>query len=446
MSKRLIIIGGVAAGMSAASKARRTDKNLEIVVYEQSGYVSYGSCGFPYYLKGEIPRIEDVIVRTPQDFAKQGIQAQVQHRVLKVDPVEQTVQVRDLKTQTEFTDSWDSLILTTGGVAVRPPIPGLDLPGIFTLRTVEDALAIQGWLEQEQPKRAVIVGGGYIGLEMAEALAARGLHLTLVEALPQVMPNMDVDMASHVQQELERQRVELQLEYPVTAFEGQGRVQTVVAGGQSFPADLVIFSVGLKPGVVLAQQAGLVLGPTGAVVVDDHQRTSQPNIYAAGDVAEARHLVTGKPAYVPLGTTANKQGRVAGANGAGGDDRFPGIVGTAVVKVFNLEAARTGLSERQAQAEGFEVETAVVTSSAQAHYMPGHTPIHVKLVFERGSQRLLGAQMVGRSGVAKRIDIIVAALQAGWTTYNLADLDLSYAPPFAPVWDPILVAANVANR
>lgn len=446
MSKRLIIIGGVAAGMSAASKARRTDKNLEIVVYEQSGYVSYGSCGFPYYLKGEIPRIEDVVVRTPQDFAKQGIQAQVQHRVLKVDPVEQTVQVRDLKTQTEFTDSWDSLILTTGGVAVRPPIPGLDLPGIFTLRTVEDALAIQGWLEQEQPKRAVIVGGGYIGLEMAEALAARGLHLTLVEALPQVMPNMDVDMASHVQQELERQRVELQLEYPVTAFEGQGRVQTVVAGGQSFPADLVIFSVGLKPGVVLAQQAGLVLGPTGAVVVDDHQRTSQPNIYAAGDVAEARHLVTGKPAYVPLGTTANKQGRVAGANGAGGDDRFPGIVGTAVVKVFNLEAARTGLSERQAQAEGFEVETAVVTSSAQAHYMPGHTPIHVKLVFERGSQRLLGAQMVGRSGVAKRIDIIVAALQAGWTTYNLADLDLSYAPPFAPVWDPILVAANVANR
>lgn len=446
MSKRLVIIGGVAAGMSAASKARRTDKNLEIVVYEQSGYVSYGSCGFPYYLKGEIPRIEDVIVRTPQDFAKQGIQAQVQHRVLKVDPVEQTVRVRDLKTQTEFTDSWDSLILTTGGVAVRPPIPGLDLPGIFTLRTVEDALAIQGWLEQEQPKRAVIVGGGYIGLEMAEALAARGLHLTLVEALPQVMPNMDVDMASHVQQELERQRVELQLEYPVTAFEGQGRVQTVVAGGQSFPADLVIFSVGLKPGVALAQQAGLVLGPTGAVAVDDHQRTSQPNIYAAGDVAEARHLVTGKPAYVPLGTTANKQGRVAGANGAGGDDRFPGIVGTAVVKVFNLEAARTGLSERQAQAEGFEVETAVVTSSAQAHYMPGHTPIHVKLVFERGSQRLLGAQMVGRSGVAKRIDIIVAALQAGWTTYDLADLDLSYAPPFAPVWDPILVAANVANR
>ncbi|NJN99625.1 MAG: CoA-disulfide reductase [Anaerolineales bacterium] len=446
MSKRLVIVGGVAAGMSAASKARRLDKNLEIVVYEQSGYVSYGSCGFPYYLKGEIPRIEDVIVRTPQDFARQGIQAKVQHRVVKIDPVEKMVWVRDLNTQTEFTDRWDNLILTTGGVAVKPPLPGLELPGIFTLRTVEDVLAIQEWLAQKQPKRAVIVGGGYIGLEMAEALAARGLHLSLIEALPQVMPNMDADMAGHVQQELERQRVEVHVAQPVAAFEGKEQVQAVVAGGQDFPADLVIFSVGLKPGVGLAQQSGLTLGPTGAVAVDDHQRTSQPTIYAAGDVAEAHHLVTGKPAYVPLGTTANKQGRVAGANAAGGDDHFKGIVGTAVVKVFDLEAARTGLSERQAQAEGFEVETATITASAQAHYMPGHTPIHVKLVFERGSQRVLGAQMVGQSGVAKRIDVIAAALQSGWTTYDLAELDLSYAPPFAPVWDPILVAANLANR
>lgn len=446
MSKRLVIVGGVAAGMSAATKARRLDKELEIAVYEQSGYVSYGSCGFPYYLKGEIPRIEDVIVRTPQDFAKQGIQAKIQHRVVNIDPIEQTVRVRDLKTQTEFTDRWDKLILTTGGVAVKPPIPGLELPGIFTLRTVEDALAIQEWLEQKQAKRAVIVGGGYIGLEMAEALAARGLNLTLIEALPQVMPNMDTEMAAHIQQELERQGVEVHLNHPVTAFEGNGYVQAAVTEGRHFPADLVIFSVGLKPGVTLAQQAGLALGPTGAVAVDDQQRTSQPNVYAAGDVAESHHLVTGKPAYIPLGTTANKQGRVAGANAAGGNDYFKGIVGTAVVKVFELEAARTGLSERQARTEGFEVETAVVTASAQAHYMPKHTPVHVKLVFERGSQRLLGAQMVGQSGVAKRIDVAAAALQAGWTTAELADLDLSYAPPFAPVWDPILVAANVAKR
>lgn len=428
MSKRLVIVGGVAAGMSAASKARRLDKNLEIVVYEQSGYVSYGSCGFPYLIKGEIPRLEDVVVRTPQDFAKQGIRAYVQHRVMKIDPVEQTVQVRDLKTQAEFTTPWDRLILTTGGVAVKPPIPGLDLPGIFTLRTVEDAVAIQQWLEQAQPRRAVIVGGGYIGLEMAEALAARGLHLTLVEALPQVLPIMDSEMAEPVQQELERQGVGVHLEHPVTAFEGKDRIQTVVAGGQQFPADLVIFSVGIKPGVSLAQQAGLTLGPTGAIAVDDHQRTSHPHIYAAGDVAEARHLVTGKPAYVPLGTTANKQGRVAGANAVGGNDRFAGIAGTAVVKVFDLEAARTGLSERQARAEGFEVETVSISAPAKAHYMPDHTPIQVKLIFERGSQRVLGAQMVGQSGVAKRIDVIAAALQAGWTTYDLGDLDLSYAP------------------
>lgn len=446
MSKRLVIVGGVAAGMSAASKARRLDKNLEIVVYEQSGYVSYGSCGFPYLIKGEIPRLEDVVVRTPQDFAKQGIQAHVQHRVMKIDPAEQTVWVRDLKTQTEFTTPWDKLILTTGGVAVKPPIPGLDLPGIFTLRAVEDAVAIQHWLEQTQPRRAVIVGGGYIGLEMAEALAARGLHLTLVEALPQVLPIMDSEMAEPVQQELERQGVGVHLEHPVTAFEGRDRVQAVVAGGQQFPADLVIFSVGIKPGVSLAQQTGLALGPTGAVAVDDHQQTNHPHIYAAGDVAEARHMVTGKPTYVPLGTTANKQGRVAGANAAGGNDRFAGIAGTAVVKVFELEAARTGLSERQARAEGFEVETVKISAPAKAHYMPDHTSIQVKLIFERGSQQVLGAQMVGQSGVAKRIDVVAAALQAGWTTYDLGDLDLSYAPPFAPVWDPILVAANIANR
>jgi CoA-dependent NAD(P)H sulfur oxidoreductase len=225
---------------------------------------------------------------------------------------------------------------------------------------------------------------------MAEALAAHGLHLSVVEALPQIMPNMDADMAAHVLQELDRQQVEVRLEQPVHAFEGKGRVQAVVAGGQSLPADLVIFSVGVKPGVSLAQQADLALGPTGAVAVDEYQRTSQPNIWAAGDVAEARHLVTGKPTDIPLGTTANKQGRVAGANAAGLKERFKGVAGTAVVKVFELEAARTGLSERQARAEGFEVETATIKASAQAHYMPGQAPLHVKLIFERGSQRLLG--------------------------------------------------------
>ena len=446
MSERLIVVGGVAAGMSAAAKARRTNPDLEIEVYEKTGYVSYGACGIPYFVKGEIPNVDDLIARTPEQFAKQRIYAHTYHEVLDINVENHTVRVRNLDTGEEFTDHWDKLILTTGGVAARPPIPGLDLPVIFTVRTPEDGLAIRQWIAEQRPTRGLIVGGGYIGLEMAEALAAHGIHVTIVEMLPQVMPNMDADMVEHIQAELERQGVDLQLEHPVEAFEGDGRVREVVAGGEHFPADIVIFSVGVKPNVTLAKQAGIVLGPTGAVAVDDHMRTNVPNVWAAGDVAEVHHLVTGKPAYIPLGTTANKQGRVAGTNAAGGDAAFGGVVGTAVVKVFDLHAARTGLSEREAREEGFDVAIVTIKSSSKAHYMPHPSPIHVKLVFEKGSHRLLGGQIVGREGVAKRIDIIATALHAGWTTYDLAKLDLAYAPPFSPVWDPILVAANVASR
>ncbi len=446
MGERLLVIGGVAAGMSAAAKARRVNRDLEIVVYEKSGYVSYGSCGFPYFIKGEIPRIDDVIVRTPEQFAKQGIEVHVHHEVLDIDTVSKWVRVRNLETGEEFTDTWDKLILTTGGAAAKPPIPGLELPGIFTLRTPEDAVAVHSWIEEHRPRQGVIVGGGYIGLEMAEALSAHGIEVTVLEMLPQVMPNLDKDMALLVQEELERQGVRLFLEHRVEAFQGQETVESVVAGGETFPADIVILSVGVKPNVKLAVDAGIALGPTGAVAVDAYQRTNVPNVWAAGDVAEAHHLVTGKPAYIPLGTTANKQGRVAGTNAAGGEAMFAGIVVTAAAKVFDLQVARTGLTEKQAREEGFEVASVSIKSSSRAHYMPGHQPIHVKLVFEKGSHRLLGGQMVGREGVAKRIDVIASALHAGWTTYDLAKLDLSYAPPFAPVWDPILVAANVANK
>ncbi len=446
MSERLVVVGGVAAGMSAAAKARRSNKELDIVVYERSGHVSYGACGFPYFIKGEIPKIEDLIIRTPEQFMKQNIRALVHHEVLSIDPLEHTLLVHNRQTGEEFRDHWDKLIITTGGSPTRPDLPGLNLQGIFTLRTVEDAVAIRQWIDQEKPRRGVVVGGGYIGLEMAEALAEHGIQVTVVEMLPQVMGNMDADMATHVQAELEHQQVDLRLECAVKGFEGNGRVSNVIAGGQDVPADIVIFSVGIKPNATLAAESRVALGSTGAIAVDDHQRTSVAQIWAAGDVAEAHDLVTGKPIYVPLGTTANKQGKVAGENAAGGNASFKGIVGTAVVKVFDMHAARTGLSERQARIEGFDVETVVATGAARAHYMPIHPPVHVKLVFERGSQRLLGVQMVGQEGIAKRIDVAAAALQAGWTTYDLAELDLSYAPPFAPVWDPILVAANLANK
>jgi NADPH-dependent 2,4-dienoyl-CoA reductase/sulfur reductase-like enzyme len=446
VKKRLVIIGGGAAGMSAAAKARRTDPSLEIVAYERSGYVSYGACGFPYAIKGEIARVEDVVVRTPEQFAKQGIQALVRHEALAVDAAARTVRVRSRDSGAEFVEPWDELLITAGGAPVRPPLPGVDLPGVFTLRTVEDALAIRGWVEERAPARAVIIGGGYIGLELAEALAARGIALTLVERLPQVMTMLDAELAGHVQAELERQGVDVRLGVAVEGLAGDERVRAVTAGGQALPADLVILAVGVRPSVALAREAGVALGPTGAVAVDDHQRTSAPGIWAAGDVAEAHHRVMGRPAWVPLGTTANKQGKVAGENIAGGDASFRGIVGTAAVKVFDLEAASSGLSEARARDEGFAVQTVSATAGSRAHYMPGHQEIHVKLVYEAGTGRLLGGQLVGREGVAKRVDTIAAALQAGWTVDELAELDLSYAPPFAPVWDPILVAANLARR
>ncbi|MDQ7028420.1 MAG: FAD-dependent oxidoreductase [Ardenticatenia bacterium] len=385
-------------------------------------------------------------MRTPEEFARHDIRVFVHHEVLAVDPDAQTVRVRDTRSGRTFTQPWGALVLTTGGQPSRPPIPGLNLAGIFTLRVPEDALAIKRWLVEQRPRHGVIVGGGYIGVEMAEALVARGVHTTVVEMLPQLLPTFDADMAAHVEKTLANHGVEVRLEHRVEGFEGDNRVRAVVAAGRTFPADMVIFSVGVRPAVTLARQAGLTLGPTGAVAVDERQRTSHPAIWAAGDVTEVHHLVTGQPAYIPLGTTANKQGRVAGTNAAGGEATFRGVVGTAAVQVFDVEVARTGLSEREAHAHGLQAASVTITASANAHYMPEHAPLHIKLVFERGSRRLLGAQIVGRTGAAKRVDIVAAALHAGWTTAELAALDLSYHPAVAPVWDPVLVAANVANR
>lgn len=476
MKERLIIIGGVAAGMSAAAKARRTNRDLEIVVYEKSGYISYGACGFPYFIKGEIPRIEDLIIRTPAQMAAQDIAAHVHHEVLGIDVARQTVEVRDGVNGRTFTDHWDKLIIAAGASVAEPPIPGRRLPGVFTLRTTEDALAIRRWLETEKPRHGVIVGAGYIGVEMAEALRANDVAVTIVDMANQVMPTLDADMAALVLAELQAQDVAVYLQKPVKSFvgpaqmadivrkvaaevqrqTGQGdgsevgngrlRIREVITQNNILQADIVIFGVGSKPNVRLAQETGIAIGKTGAIAVDAQQRTNIPNIWAAGAVAEAYHLVTKQPAYVPLATTANKQGRVAGTNAAGGLAEFGGVVGTAVVKAFDLTITHTGLTEKWAKAMGLDAASVTIKASSRAHYMTGSQPIHVKLVFEQCTERLLGAQMVGKDGVAKRIDVIAAALKAGWTIGDLADLDLSYAPPFAPVWDPILVAANVANR
>jgi NADPH-dependent 2,4-dienoyl-CoA reductase/sulfur reductase-like enzyme len=388
-----------------------------------------------------------LIVRTPEQFAKQNIQVFTHHEVLEVAPASRVVEVKNLTTGQVFETPFDKLMLSTGGYAVWPPIPGLDPPpdNLFVVRTVEDGIAMRHFIERERPTRAVVVGAGYIGLEMAEALVAgHGLEVTVLTLLSPLAPSFDADMSRHVAAELARHDVVLH-EHAVQAFERQnGRVVAVHCKEASFPADLVILAVGVRPNTGLAQAAGITLGPTGAIAVDEHQCTNIAGIYAGGDVAEALDLVTRDPAYVPLGTTANKQGRVAGENIAGGDAVFCGIVGTSVVKVFDVGAARAGLTEAQARERGLDVRAIEVKAHSLAHYMPGGGPLHVKLVYEANG-RLLGAQMVG-SGAAKRIDVVAAALYDGWTIEDLGRLDLSYAPPYAPVWDGLLIAANVANK
>lgn len=446
-TKKMIVVGGVAAGMSAAAKARRTDPDLEIAVYEKTGHVSYGACSFPYFLGGVFSDPARLIARTPAQFAAQGIQVHLRHEVLHIDPQQRCVLVRDLNSGREFADQYDVLILTTGGSSIRPPLPGLDLEGIFTLRTVEDTLAIKAWLQERQPQQGVIVGAGYIGLEMADALVSQGVEVSMVEMLPQAMPNTDPEIGALIGEELARHGVNLYVNTRLERFEGEaGRISAAVAGHRILPADIAIMAVGIRPSVHLAVEAGIDLGLTGAVAVDDHQRTSVPGIYAAGDVAEALDLVTGKPAWVPLATTANKQGKVAGENAAGGDAAFKGIVGTGVVRIFELEVARTGLTELAARDMGYDVATTLVRHDSQAGYMPGAEPITLKLVFERRDGRLLGAQMAGRDGVGKRIDTLAAALHAGWTVSELAALDLAYAPPFSPTYDITLIAASQALK
>jgi len=480
MPEKLIIIGGVAAGMSAAAKARRTNRDLEIVVYEMSGYISYGACGFPYFIKGDIPHIEDLIVRTPEQMAEQGITALVHHEVVAINQAQKTVRVLNHTTGEEFIDHWDKLILAAGASVTKPSIPGIQLPGVFTLRTVEDAIAIRRWLVEEKPKRGVIVGAGYIGMEMAEALRAHDVDVTIVDMASQVMHTLDADMAELVRAEMDAQDVKICLQQPVQSFVGPAqvedvvrqvtarfdmlndrdklsdpsveklsdglRVREVVTQDHVFPADIVIFGIGSRPNVAIAEAAGMRMGTTGAIAVDAEQRTSIPDIWAAGAVAEVFHLPLQTHTYIPLATTANKQGRIAGTNAAGGLARFGGVVGTAVVKTFDLTIASTGLNEKYALAAGLDADSVMIKASSRAHYMPGSEPIHVKLVYEKSSQRVLGAQMIGKDGVAKRIDVVAAGLKSAWSLKEFASLDLAYAPPFAPVWDPILVAANVALK
>jgi NADPH-dependent 2,4-dienoyl-CoA reductase/sulfur reductase-like enzyme len=438
-----VVIGGGAAGMSAASAARRDDPHLEIVVLETGPDVAYGLCGIPYYLSGEVARADQLLAYPPEVFRdRRRIDVQTGATALSLDPERHSLRVT--QHGEERTVNYHRLIVAAGGAPVLPPLPGLDDDLVFTVRSLEDAVALRSLLDAGRIGRALVVGGGYVGLEMAEALRTRGVSVTVVEMLDQVMPNLDGPLAALVEKELLRHDVDLRLATGLERVVRDVDGLHAVVGGEVIDVDAVVVAVGVRAAGGLAAQAGAATGPGGALTVDDRMRTSLPDVYACGDCIAPYHRVLGRPAFVPLGPAANKTGRVAGTVAAGGDAQFNGIVGTAVVKVFDLAVARTGLTMAEAEAEGLSPVATDVEGRSRAKYYPGAQPVTVRLVHGVAG-RLLGAQMVGNDGVAKRIDVVAAALQAGFDVDDLADLDLSYAPPYAPVYEPILLAAQRAS-
>lgn len=441
---KLVVIGGVAGGMSAASKAKRIIRDLDVRVFERSGYVSYGACGLPYFVQGLIPQAEDLVARTPEQFRKQGIEAFLRHEVVEIDHENRFVWVRDLENGKNFKEGYDKLVISTGASPVRPPLPGVNLAGVYVVNQVEDGIAIRKALD-EGAKRAVIVGGGYIGLEMSEALHERGLDVTVVELMDRLVPRMDVMLSEDALSALQGHGVKVMIGTRVQGLEGNGRVQRVVTSAGNIDCDIVILAIGVRPNTGLAESIGVKVGPTGAIAVNSRMETSMADVYAAGDNTQSMNLVTGKPAYLPLGDIANKHGKTAGIVLAGKTAEFKGVVGTAIAKVFNRALATTGITEDEAQALGFDAKSVAIKSSNRAHYIPGKASVRVKLTWENGTGKLLGAQIAGAGNDALRIDTIAALLYMKGTIGDLRSLDFAYAPPFSPVWDPMLIAANAAK-
>jgi CoA-dependent NAD(P)H sulfur oxidoreductase len=444
---RIVVIGGVAAGMSAASQAKRRDRAAEVIVLERGPHISYSACGMPYNIGAPARALEDlVIVDAATARAQRGVDVRTRHEVLALDALARRLRVRSLEGGAEEELAWDRLVLTTGATATRPPLPGLELPGVFVLRELTDGAAIKAHLAARPVRAAVVIGAGYIGLEMADALRGLGLTVTVLEKLGQALPGWVDPVCAEAREELQRHQVVLETGVAISAVERQGAGLRVRTDRGDLDAGLVLVSTGVRPNVALARAAGVALGPSGAIAVDDRQRTNLPGVFAAGDCAEAHHRVTGRSVWIPLGTTANKQGKVAGANAAGADERFAGIVGTAGFKLFDQEVARTGIDAVEAARLGLDAVTAVSHHHGRGRSYPGDRPVLTVVAAERGTGKLLGAQMIGGEAIGKRIDVFATALTAGMTVAEVEDLDLSYAPPFAPVYDPILIAATVARK
>lgn len=445
---RIIVIGGDAAGASAAGRAKRLDPSLEVTVFERTQYTSYAACGLPYVVGGQIPEPSDVIARTPEAHRDRGLDVRTGHEVTSIDTGARTVEVRELATDRVSTQSWDALLIATGASPTRPPFDGIDANGIMGIHTIPDAVAIDEIVRDRGPRRAVVVGGGYIGLEMAEAFVSRGLEVTLVELLDQPMATMDPDMGARVADAMLHMGIQTRLGTGVKGFEAgdDGWVRSVATSEGSVDADVVVLGLGVRPNVTLARDAGIPIGPSGGIATDARMATLTEGVFAAGDCAESLHRVSLRPVSIALGTHANKQGRVAGTNLAGGAARFGGVIGTAITKVGDTEIARTGLNEREAAEAGFDTVSAVAEGRTRAGYYPDASRMAVKIVAQRSSGRMLGAQIVGGSESAKRIDVLALAVWDAKSVDEFEMLDLSYAPPFAPVWETAMIAARLAGE
>ena len=447
--RRFVVIGGDAAGMSAASLAKRRQPELEIEAFEMGDYTSYGACGMPYYIGGEVPELEDLVVVTPDQFReKRGINVHMRHRVERIDPERKMVEVLDLDSETIREVSYDDLMIATGAEPVIPEGVDTGLKGVFTLRGLPDAGVIRQYALSESCGEAVVYGTGYIGMEMAEALTFAGLKVTVLGRRPQVMGVFEPEISDLAAKELSDRDIPVIFDARFEAVERtpEGRVSIQLAGDRALTTDLLVIGAGVSPRSELAARAGLSLGAKNAIAVDRRQRTSQENIWAAGDCSEVFHLLLNRNTYVPLALGANRQGRIVGHNIVGNPVEFPGILGTAICKVFDLTVTRTGLSMKEARAEGLDVEKVVVTSRSRAHYYPGSAPITSVLIVERGSKKLWGVQMGGRDGVSQRINTWVAGISAGMSLDDIYGLDLAYAPPFSPVWDPVLISSELAMK
>ena len=445
---KVVIVGGVAGGATAAARIRRLDEQAEIVVFERSGFISYANCGLPYYIGDVITDPEELTLQTPESFfTRFRVNMKVRHEVTAIHPDKKTVSVKNLETGEEFEESYDKLLLSPGAKPTQPRLPGVGLDRLFTLRTVEDTFRIKRFINENHPKSAVLAGGGFISLELAENLRDLGMDVTIVQRPKQLMNPFDSDMAAFIHSEVRRHGVKLALGHTVEGFdEKDGGVDVLLKDAQPLHADMVVLAIGVSPDTALAKAAGLELGIKDSILVNDRMETSVPDIYAVGDAVQVKHFVSGQDTLIPLAGPANKQGRIAADNICGGDSRYHGSQGSSVIKLFDMTAAATGLNETNAKKAGLDADAVILSPMSHAGYYPGGKVMTMKVVFEKESFRLLGAQIVGYEGVDKRIDVLATAIRAGVKANELKELELSYAPPFSSAKDPVNMAGFMIDN